>query len=402
MNSKRLLIIAGGTWQVPVIKKAKALGFEVVNSNLYEDSIGFEYADFGEVSDVKDKERNLEIAKKYNVDGVITDQSDIAVPTVAYVANTLGLPTIGEDKAKLFTDKFQMREFCKVHGFPYPEYKLCSSVEDVIGLFHEVGKKIIIKPIDAQSSRGVHVIDRIDDIQKFFDDARQYSKDGQSVIAERFIQGTEFTIDGLMTKEGHVSLAISEKKHFAHNESIASELFFSNKNNRFDYDLLRNSNNALINATGLPFGITHAEYKFEDGKYYLIEMAARGGGTKIASDIVPLMSGVDNYKYLLNCAVGNTTISDVKVDETLTERCAVLKFIDIDSKGLQVSAIQGVDLIQKMDHIVDFGLEFKVGDVVGKAEDDRSRVGYYIAYEENEEKLRELMAWVENTLKVEF
>ena len=114
MKGKRLLIIAGGTWQVPLIKKAKELGFEVVNSNLYEDSIGFQYADFGEVSDVKDKDKNLEIAKRYQVDGVITDQSDIAVPTVAYVATKLGLPTIGEDKAALFTDKFQMREFCKI------------------------------------------------------------------------------------------------------------------------------------------------------------------------------------------------------------------------------------------------------------------------------------------------
>ena len=106
MSKNRLLVIAGGTWQVPIIKKAKALGFEVVNSNLYEDSIGFEYADYSEVSDVKNKEKNLEFAKKYQIDGVVTDQSDIAVPTVAYVASQLGLPTIGEDKARLFTDKF--------------------------------------------------------------------------------------------------------------------------------------------------------------------------------------------------------------------------------------------------------------------------------------------------------
>ena len=36
---KRVMVIAGGTWQVPLIKKVKSLGYEVVNSNLYEDSI---------------------------------------------------------------------------------------------------------------------------------------------------------------------------------------------------------------------------------------------------------------------------------------------------------------------------------------------------------------------------
>ena len=51
---KRVMVIAGGTWQVPLIKKVKSLGYEVVNSNLYEDSIGFEYADFTGVLDVRD------------------------------------------------------------------------------------------------------------------------------------------------------------------------------------------------------------------------------------------------------------------------------------------------------------------------------------------------------------
>lgn len=397
----RIMVIAGGTWQVPLIKKAKSLGFEVVNSNLYDDSIGFEYADFGEVADVKDKVANLEIAKKYRIDGVVTDQSDIAVPTVAYVASQLQLPTIGEDKAILFTDKFKMREFCRTQGFPYPEYRLCQSASEIIEFFDKIGK-IIIKPIDAQSSRGVYVIENVDNIDKLFEDARQYSRDGKSVIAERFIQGTEFTIDGIVTKKGHLSLAISQKDHFSYNESIASELFFSNKNTLYDYDLLRETNNALIDAAGLPFGITHAEYKFEDGKFYLIEMAARGGGTKIASDIVPLMSGVDNYAYLLACVAGNTYEDEVEVDSSLINRCAVLKFMDIDSKGLPVKAIHGVEQIKQNPKVIDFGLEFGVGDVVGQADDDRSRVGYYIAYEESEQKLRDLMEYIEKTLKIDF
>ena len=108
-TNKRIFVIAGGAWQVPLVKKVKKLGYEAVNSNLYENSPAFEYADYCEVANVLDKEKNLEIAMKYNVDAVLTDESDIAVPTVAYVAKTLGLPTIGEDKAALFTNKYQMR-----------------------------------------------------------------------------------------------------------------------------------------------------------------------------------------------------------------------------------------------------------------------------------------------------
>ena len=402
--AKRLLIVAGGTWQVPLIKKAKKQGYEVVNSNLYKESIGFEYSDFGEVADVKDMDKNLEIAKKYHVDGVATDQSDIAVPTVAYVAGKLGLPTIGEKMAKLFTDKFLMREFCKKHHFLYPEYRLCDSEQEVISFLREIGK-IIIKPEDSQSSRGVHVIEKEEDVYQFFSDTCQYSRNGRSVLAERFIEGTEFTVDGIMTEKGHMSLCISEKKHFDYNESIASELFFSHTNAVYDYRELRKVNDALIDATGLPFGITHVEYKYEKGNYYLIEMAARGGGTKIASDIVPIMSGIDNYAYLLSCVAGEpckVSYDDYEKIITNNERCAVLKFLDINTQGRPVKFIGGFEDIKSDPHVIDISLEFAEGDIVGQAEDDRSRVGYYIAYEESREKLLSLMDKIHHTLKIDF
>ena len=114
------------------------------------------------------------------------------------------------------------------------------------------------------------------------------------------------------------------------------------------------------------------------------------------------MSGVDNYAYLLDFVSGKTQTAEIKVDKALVNRCAVLKFIDVNSKGRPVKGISGVEDIRNNDHVIDFGLEFGVGDIVGEAEDDRSRVGYYIAYEESEEKLRSLMKVIEETLKVDF
>ena len=62
---KTIMVIAGGTWQVPLIKRAKELGYQVANTNLYEDSAGFEYADIRGVMNVLDKKGNLEFAKQY-------------------------------------------------------------------------------------------------------------------------------------------------------------------------------------------------------------------------------------------------------------------------------------------------------------------------------------------------
>ena len=99
----KIMVVAGGDWQIELIKKAKKMGHFVICSNLYEKSPAFPFADACEVADVLDKNKNLQIAQKYNPDAVISDQSDIAVPTVAYLNEKLGFKGIGTEKAALFS-----------------------------------------------------------------------------------------------------------------------------------------------------------------------------------------------------------------------------------------------------------------------------------------------------------
>ena len=260
----KIMVVAGGDWQCPIVKTAKKMGHQVICSNLYENSPAFAYADVGEVANVLDKEKNLEIAKKYMPDAILTDQSDIAVPTVAYVAEQLGRKGIGEDEARLFTNKYAMRDFCKEHGFAYPKYKLCHTVAEAGELLDEL-HKIIIKPLDSQSSRGVHIIENGEELEQCFPDAMQYSNSEKAVLAEQYIEGREFTVDGIKTEDAYHVTAISKKAHFAYNASIAKELLFSHYDDEYDYDDLREINKRMVEKMGLPFGLTHAEYKYMDG-----------------------------------------------------------------------------------------------------------------------------------------
>lgn len=400
----RIMIIAGGTWQVPLIKKAKSLGYSVVNSNLYENSPGFEYADFTAVCDVRDKESNLAIAEKYGVSGVLTDQSDIAVPTVAYVSEKMNCPTIGSEAAELFTNKFKMREFCEKYETYSLEYKLCRNVEEAITFFEALNQKAIIKPLDSQSSRGVFTIHTVEELKEKFQISQSFSCNSHEVLIERFISGKEFTIDGIMLNGKHHSLAISEKSHFEYNKNIASELLFSYDNDKYDYNQLRQQHNELLEKTGLKFGLTHAEYKCEDGKFILIEMAARGGGTRIASDIVPYMSGIDTYQMLIESAIGmgDNQLYDFTIQKRIKERWAVLKFLDIESAGRAITKIKGVKEIKKQKEVLDFALEFNVGDVIGRAQDDRSRVGYYIACANSRKEIQNVDKTIRELLEITF
>lgn len=392
----KVMIIAGGDWQCPIVKTAKKMGHEVICSNLYENSPAFQYADYSEVADVLDKEKNLEIARKYDPDAVLTDQSDIAVPTVAYVAKKMGIKGIGEEKAELFTNKYRMREFCEENGFPYPKYKLCYNLADALTFFHTLGKAII-KPLDSQSSRGIYIIESDEELRSHFEETLSYSNSEKAILVEQYIEGVEFTVDGIKTSNQYMVTAISKKNHFAYNPSIAQELLFTDYDVEFDYDKLREINTSMVLKMELPFGLTHAEYKYMDGKFYLIEIAARGGGTRISSDIVPIMSGINSNEILIQELLGEEPVIERKHSK---DKCAVLGFFDF--KPGKVKAIEGLEEAKKIQGVRDIGLSFQQGDMIEAAKDDRSRVGYYILEATTIQNLRKIETQMKETLCIKY
>ena len=227
-----------------------------------------------------------------------------------------------------------------------------------------------------------------------------FSRVEKSVLAERFIVGTEFTIDGVKTPHAHFTMAISEKKHFAHNESIANELLFSHYNPRFDYDKLRATNDAFVMKSNLQFGFTHAEYKFEDGEFYLIEIAARGGGNMISSCITQYMTGYDTYRYLVECATGNVHDEDFSLRPEYKDRAAVLKFFETPGGGGKVSEIKGLDYLENEPDIKHYKLNFQIGDTIENALNDSVRIGFYIICSETMQRLREVISNIEKNFQI--
>ncbi|TXI46810.1 ATP-grasp domain-containing protein [Methylophilus sp.] len=394
---KRIMIIAGGEWQIPVIRKAKQLGLFVINTNLHPQSLGFNDADVGLVADVLDKEQNLAYAKEWNVDAVITDQSDIAVPTVAYVAEHMQLKGVGTAVAALFTNKSLMRSFCVKHGFPSPRFKLCNELKDGIAFLNECNFPLVVKPPANQSSRGVLKVTNMHELEHAYTLAMQHSKD-ETVLIEEFIGGVELTIDGVQLNAGeHYSLATSTKTHYAHNEMIANQLWFSQQHPEIDFDALHDQHNQMVKLMGLPFGLTHAEYKYHAGKFYLVEIAARGGGTKISSDIVPLMSGIDSNNLLIRMALGERIH---EIHPEARKITSVLDFFEF-SPG-KVKTIHGIEQASVLSGVISIGLNIVEGDIIEEVSDDRSRHGYIIAYAENTESLKGLLRKIHQTVQITY
>ena len=401
-----IMVIPGSNAQIPLINSLHKNGYSVVCVNPYKDSPAFPYSDYSECFDILDVQACAQVAEKYSVLAVMSDECDIAMPTVAAVSEKLGLNSIGADMAELYTNKYAMREFSIKNGFSAPKYKLCGTLEEAKKFLSYLGKKMIIKPLDSNSSRGVYTISEGKDLERLFEKSLSYSKIMKAVICEEYIEGTEFTVDGLVYQGKHYSLAVSEKKHYAHHPNIACELYFSHYNQNYDYDALRKQNDLYVEKSGLPFGFTHAEYKYDGEKFVLIEIGARGGGNYISSHIIPIMQDIDNYRILIESTLGICQSEDYKLSEESArrDRCCVLKFFDIDKKfdGKILKEVKGESFLRENPNVLLYSINVHIGECVNLADDDSKRIGFYIAYSETKEELDSFIELVDKKVCFEF
>ena len=85
-----MLFLPGGRWQVPVIRLAQHMGFFVVCADGTPHAPGFDVADEAIQVPLQDVAALIEIGKSRQVDAVLTEQTDFAVPIVAQCCRRIG------------------------------------------------------------------------------------------------------------------------------------------------------------------------------------------------------------------------------------------------------------------------------------------------------------------------
>ena len=110
-KQKKMMILGASALQVPAIKKAKELGYQIILVDYDETAVGFELADVKLVVSTLDQEEVYRQALLYQPDVVITSTSDGPVRTAAYVNERLGKrPDLSYENACCATIKSKMRD----------------------------------------------------------------------------------------------------------------------------------------------------------------------------------------------------------------------------------------------------------------------------------------------------
>lgn len=303
-SMKTIMILGAGEGQTPFISICKKRGYRTIVVSPQGDYPGFAMADKAYYFDTRDKENILAAARKEHIDAITTDQTDVAVPTVAYVAEKLGLRGIGCDLAGKLTNKYEMRKAAKTAGIATPEFGNAESYPEALQLAQEIGFPVIIKPVDSSGSRGVIKISTPQELKKNFPAAIAHSAAGE-IIVEKFLQGREYLADGFAANGQYNTLDVGIKEYFNLPDRYVSKLcIFYSVNSKLDKTMekVKSVNDQLFTALGFPFGITHAEYIYSPNvdKVYLVECAGRGGGVFLSSHLTPWATGYDTNTRLID------------------------------------------------------------------------------------------------------
>lgn len=317
------MILGAGIMQVPIIKKAGKAGYYTIVADFNPEAPGIAFADkFLEVSTI-DKEAVLEAAKKEKIDGILTT-SDFPVNVVAYVGGKLGLPAMSENVAGICTDKYLQRTLFREKGIKTPYFKLCTADED-LSAYRDF--PYIVKPCDSSASRGVKKVWNTEDLGEAFKDALSCSKSGK-VLIESFIEGREFSVEGL-SQDGitHI-ITITEKLtkgeelgYFVEDTHIEPARISPEEWSAIESEVL-----GAASAIGFDNCPSHTEVKLNSNGVWIIETACRLGGDYITSDLVPLSTGVDMMDNLIRISTGE------KIDvEKKISRISSVQFLNQDN-----------------------------------------------------------------------
>lgn len=304
--NKKVMVIGAGRGQLNIMRLLHRYGCHVIAVSKPGDFPGFAEADDCLYLDIREKEAILAYAQEQNIVGIVTDQLDEGVTTVAYVAEKMGLAGITYDVACKFTDKFYMRQEAAKAGIHVPYHVRVSDLseaEHALKNDPQLQFPLIIKPELSSASKGVRKIHNIEELRQYFEAAKRHSNNGY-VLLEQFITGIEYVVNSFTRDYQTTDLIVGHREYFkVPDVFIPCATFFRDAESAVTplERRLKETNQRLVSTLRLPFGITQAEYMYDEKNdtIYLGEIAARGGGVFTSSHLIPYACGVDANDLLI-------------------------------------------------------------------------------------------------------
>lgn len=387
-DKKAALIFGVGPLQQSIINRAKKMGLYTVGIDPCEDATCRGDVDAFEVVGGQDYEGTCAVVEKYGIDAIVTAATDKPLVMMARIAEKYGFPFYSVETAQWSTDKFQMKQRFELGDVPHAKGRLVKSVDETDDMVYPV----IVKPRDNSGSRGVKLCRTKEELEQSMAEALEYSK-LDSVLVEEFIEGPEYSIEGLHFNGKSEVIQFTEKKttEFPYNVELGhiQTANISEENKLKIREIVAKIGKAL-KFENCP---SHTELKINKRGIFVIETSPRLGGDYITSTLTPLSTGINMEDQLLHIALGE----NVDTQSGRVEKASGVCFLSLPC-GKVTSIDSTINEVSTWSNVYSFATSLKVGDEIHPITSSLNRYGQFIVKGTDRKEVDKMITEYENRI----
>jgi carbamoylphosphate synthase large subunit len=354
---------------------AKRLGIEVTlatdRCHILEDPWG----DHAVPIRFEEPEAAARLLSETSFDGVVA-VADRPTLIAALTAKRLGLAWHPPDAVATCRDKHRMRDCFRAAGMRVPENFRTPVDCDPRETAERLGFPVVLKPLGLSASRGVI---RANDAAEFvaaFERIRrilEYEEINDAIQIERYIEGREFALEGLMTRGELQVLAIFDKPDPLVGPFFEETIYVTPSREPDDVQCaIAEAARQAVRALGLWHGPLHAEMRVNDAGVYVLEVAARPIGGLCAR---ALRFGDERT---LEDVVMLHAIGQMPEELRLAPPASGVMMIPVPSAGI-LESVGGVEEARAVQGVDDVVITAKIGQKLTPLPEGASYTGFIFA-----------------------
>lgn len=309
MKQKKLMLLGGIRYLLPVIKAAHEQGYYVITADYLPDNIAHQYSDEYVNVSIIDKEAVLKVAREKEIDGIMSFGVDPGVIAASYVQNQMGLPSFGPfESVEILQHKDRFRAFLTENGFNVPWAFGFSSEAEAWESRGKFTYPLIVKPTDSAGSKGCTRVDSEEELMSAIQYAFKFTISGH-IIIEEFLEKKgcssdtdSYAQDGLLK---FVSFSAQRFDANAVNPYTPSAYSWPSTFTKEEEEYLTSEIQRLITLLEMKTSVFNIEVRVAtNNKPYIMELTPRGGGNRLC-EMLRYATGVDMITAITRAMVGD-------------------------------------------------------------------------------------------------
>ncbi len=330
------------------------------------------------------------------IDGIVA-ADDAGVIVAALAGTRLGLIANDPAAARASRDKARQRELLGKSEVPQPNWSRLAPDSDALEVGGRIGYPLVIKPLDRSAGQGVIRVDSEPDLEPTIKRVRSIFPDGDTrdLLVEEYMAGSEVAVEGIITPEGFLTLAIFDKPDPIPGDGFQETILItpSRHSDAVQSECIRVAT-AAAKAIGLSHGPVHIELMVSDDSVKVVEIAARSIGGLCSKSLRFGLMDTSLESLILRNALGRD-----KRELRRNGRASGVLMIPIPGSGV-LDSIQGLEDVRALEGISSVDVTAIPGDVLLPPPEGDRYIGFVFSTGETPEQVEASLRTAMNRIAV--